>query len=229
MSGSPGRDLQARLKWWSKRGAGTVFDALHGVDTRVGVAVETLEISSVNRDKAVAYDTCPWSTLRRAMRLASLRAEGFTFVDIGCGKGKVLLSAMVLPFKRIAGVEFSPYLSGVAEQNLASARFLRRRCSSIEIICLDAVQYPIPEEPTIFFFYNPFTYEIMEFVLDNIVSSYLSVSRLIYLVFYGASAMMPQISEFLSLSSGGRARRLISTNLGPRSLNIFELPGEPRQ
>src|SRR5215813_5630098 len=141
------KDLQARLSWWSKRGGGAIFDALHGVDTSVGGPAEKLEISGTNRDKGIAYDTCPWSTLRRALRLVSLNAEGFTFVDIGCGKGKVLLSAMVLPFKRIVGVEFSAYLSRVAEQNIASARFLNRRSSSVEIICADAIQYPIPEDP----------------------------------------------------------------------------------
>jgi predicted RNA methylase len=163
------------------------------------------------------------------MRLASLRAEGFTFVDIGCGKGRVLLSAMVLPFKHIIGVEYSANLSRVADQNIASVRLLHQRCSSVQIICADAAQYRIADEPTIFFFANPFTWEIMEIVLGNIVKSYLNVCRPIYLLFYAASSMMPQISEFLPLSSGGHGHRLISTNLGLRSLNIFELPGEPRQ
>src|SRR5215472_10691865 len=226
---SPSSNLQARLAWWAKRGVGVVFDALHGVDTCVGAAAEKLEITSVNREKGIAYDTCPWSTLRRSMRLASLQAEGFTFVDIGCGKGKVLLSAMVLPFKHIVGVEYSVHLSQVANENIASVRLLARRCASVQIICADATQYQIADEPTIFFFANPFTWEIMEIVIGNIVKSYLDVCRPIYLLFYAASSMMPQISEFLPLSSGGRARRLISTNLGSRSLNIFELPGEPRQ
>jgi len=222
-------DFKARLAWWRKRGTGAVFDAIHGVDTRVGVPADRLQIVSGNRDKGIEYDTCPWSTLRRAMRLASLQAEGFTFVDIGCGKGKVLLSAMVLPFKHIVGVEYSVHLSQVANENIASVRLLARRCASVQIICADATQYQIADEPTIFFFANPFTWEIMEIVIGNIVKSYLDVCRPIYLLFYAASSMMPQISEFLPLSSGGRARRLISTNLGSRSLNIFELPGEPRQ
>ena len=217
------RDLQARLKWWSKRGAGAIFDALHGVDTCVGGPAEKLEILGTNRDKGIAYDTCPWSTLRRAMRLASLRAEGFTFVDIGCGKGRVLLSAMVLPFKHIIGVEYSANLSRVADQNIASVRLLHQRCSSVQIICADAAQYRIADEPTIFFFANPFTYEVMEIVLGNIVNSYANTSRPIYLLFYRASSIMPQINGFLRTRSGGHARRLISTNLGYRSLNIFAL------
>ena len=221
-------ELRARFVWWKKRVSGLIFDSAHGVDTSGGIAGESLEIASINRDKGIAYDPCPWSTLRRALRLISLRAEGFTFVDIGSGKGKVLLSAMVLPFKRIVGVEFSSYLSRVAEQNIAAARFFRRRCSSAQIVCADAVQYPIAEEPTVFFFANPFSYDIMELVLDNIVSSYLKTPRQIFLIFYGASTIMPRISEFLPKKSGGRARPRVSTTLGQRSVNIFELPdGQP--
>ena len=82
-----------------------IFDALHGVDTGSVVSAD-LGIASANVDKGLAYDPCPWSTLRRSLRLY-LCERRFTFVDIGSGKGKVLLSAVVLPFKRIVGVEFS--------------------------------------------------------------------------------------------------------------------------
>ena len=159
------------------------------------------------------------------MRLASLHVGGFTFVDMGCGKGKVLLSAMAMPFTRIVGVEYSVYLCRVAEKNIASVRFIRRKCSSVDIICLDAVQYPIPNEPIIFFFQNPFNYEIMEVVLDSILDSYVNVPRPIYLLFFRASSIMPQINGFLPKKSCGRARRLASTTLGSRTINIFELPG----
>jgi SAM-dependent methyltransferase len=219
-------DFKARLAWWTKRGTGAVFDAIHGVDTRVGVPADKLQIISGNRDKGIDYDTCPWSTLRQSMRLAALHAEGFTFVDMGCGKGKVLLSAMAMPFTRVVGIEYSAYLCRVAEKNIASVRLLRRNCSSVDIVCLDAVQYPIPNEPIILFFQNPFNYEIMEVVLDNILTSYVNTPRPIYLLFFRASSIMPQINGFLPKKSGGRARRLISTTLGSRTINIFELPGE---
>jgi hypothetical protein len=219
-------ELRTQFAWWKKRAAGLIFDAFHGVDTGGSIAAESLEIVSANRDKGIAYDPCPWSTLRQSLRLACLRAEGFTFVDIGCGKGKVLLSAMVLPFERIIGVEFSFYLSRIAEQNIASARFLNRKCPYVEIVCADAVHYTIAEEPTIFFFANPFSYDIMELVLGNIVSSYFRCPRQIFLVFYATSTIMPQIREFLPKKSGGQARHRVSSTVGQRSVNIFELPQE---
>jgi SAM-dependent methyltransferase len=217
--------LRPPIRWWIKRGSGMVFDWLHQVDTGSGTA-KNLEIASANRDQGIAYDSCPWSTLRQALRMLSLPVAGFTFVDIGCGKGKVLLSAATLPFRRIVGVEFSSYLSRVAEQNLASARLFRRQCPSVEIVCADAVHYPIPEERTVFFFANPFKYEVMEVVLGNVVRSYLESPRPIFLIFYATSSIMPQISEFLPRATGGRARLRASSTLGQRSINIFELPDQ---
>jgi hypothetical protein len=99
---------RARFAWWIKRGSGIAFDALHGVDTSAGHSAGPFEIASANRDKAVPYDPAPWRILRRSLRLAALQVRGFIFVDIGCGKGKVVLSALALPFARIVGVEFSP-------------------------------------------------------------------------------------------------------------------------
>src|SRR5690348_8789878 len=75
--------LRPPFGWWLKRGSGMIFDWLHRVDTGAGAA-NNLGIVGANRDKGIAYDSCPWSTLRQALRLISLPVAGFTFVDIGC-------------------------------------------------------------------------------------------------------------------------------------------------
>jgi SAM-dependent methyltransferase len=182
------------------------------------------DVASADLGRPYAYDPTPWRVLSRSLRLASLLAENFTFVDVGCGKGRVLLSALALPFERIIGIELSPALCRIAEQNITKARFLSRKCTDIEIICLDATKYRAPRRPMIIFFYNPFPFEIMEIVLSNIVNSYTEEARPIYLIFYACSSMMPSIAEFLPARTGGRAHRCVSTTIGSKTLNIFELP-----
>jgi len=44
--------------------------------------------------------------------------KDFTLIDLGSGKGRVLLMASDYPFKRIIGVEFMPELHRVAEGNI---------------------------------------------------------------------------------------------------------------
>jgi hypothetical protein len=107
---------------------------------------------------------------------------------------------------------------------IASARLIPRRCSSIEVICTDATQFVTPNGPNILFFYDPFSLEIMEIVLGNIARSYLDNPRSVFLIFYASSSKIPKISEFLPTKTNGRASWLVSTTIGLRSINIFELP-----
>jgi SAM-dependent methyltransferase len=216
-----------RLEWWSRKATGIAFDALHGVDTGAGVAELELDISAGNRRYAIPYDPSHWRDLSRTLQLASLPVEGFNFIDVGCGKGKVLLSALRYPFARIVGIEFSPHLCHVAKRNLADARFVRRRCTDVEIVCADAVEYPVPEQPTVFFFYNPFTYEVMEKVLMNIVRSFLQSRRSIYVIVCGSPSNL-QIDEFLCRETGGSARRRASGISGRRTVVVFEMVPQQR-
>jgi SAM-dependent methyltransferase len=208
--------------WWLKRGSEVILDFLHGVDTATGDSAEEGVRTGLPHNHA--YDPAPWRTLKRSLRLAYLRPEKFTFVDIGCGKGRVLLAALALPFARIIGIELSPVLSKIAEQNVTAARLIARRCSSVHVIRADATHFVMPAGPNILFFYNPFPFAVMEIVLENITRGYLDNPRPVYLIFYACSSIMPRINEFLLANTDGRARRLVSTNIGSRSVNVFELP-----
>ena len=119
--------------------------------------------------------------------------------------------------------EFSPYLCRIARNNLCSARLLRRRNADAQVVCTDAVDFPIPEGPLLLYFSNPFNEEIMERVLDNIVGSYLCSQRPIYLVFYGMSSQKLFISRFLADRSAGKARERLSMLAGKRTVYVFEL------
>jgi SAM-dependent methyltransferase len=216
--------IRRQVLWWMTRVKGMAFDAFHAVDTYGPVPEPMLKISGQNgaHSGRYGYDPTPWNALPRVLRLASLPTQGFTFVDMGCGKGRVLLSALQNPFARIVGVDFSPHLCHVARNNLFAARFLCRQCADATVICADAVTYPIPDGPVMFFFYNPFSYELMEKVLANIVNSYLASRRAIYLIFYATSSQIPLISEFLQRRSGVRQR--VRMSIRKRSVYVFEFP-----
>jgi SAM-dependent methyltransferase len=207
-------NLLAPVVWWTKRGSNGVLDSLYGVDTG----------PDGFGDNPFAYDPAPWRTLKQVMRLASLPAEGFTFVDIGCGKGRVLLSALEFPFRQIIGIELSSTLAKIAEKNLGTARLFTRRALSSEVICGDATEFVTPKGPLIVFFYNPFPLDTMQIVLGNIVRAYVETPCLVYLIFYACSSTITGISEFLVSNTDDHARRLVSTTVGHRSVNIFELP-----
>src|ERR1700749_719972 len=118
------------------------FDLWYGTDTLRWVWVEDLGANSEHDANAVGYRASKaWPLWRLIKRLKLPRDR--TFVDLGSGKGRVLLLAAQLKFQKIVGVEFSPKLCTIAWANIAKfSRQLNIR-SEIDIIEADAAQFSI--------------------------------------------------------------------------------------
>ena len=65
------------------------------------------------------------------------------------------------------------------------SKYLGRRKGHerLQLVCLDAVQYRIPDKPSLWYFYNPFQEEVMRKVLENIRRSLAAVPREAYIVY----------------------------------------------
>lgn len=88
----------------------------------------------------------------------------FTFVDLGCGKGRALLLAEEYPFKNIIGVEFAKDLAIIASKNAA-----RVGSSRISVVNRDARQFDLPPGPLLIFMYNPFSADILRKVIQRLL------------------------------------------------------------
>lgn len=93
-----------------------------------------------------------------------------SLLDIGCGKGRIFAVGAAYGFKKITGVEFSQNLCIDA---LATAQKTARQYSdvTIEVICRDAGNYPIPADITTIFLFNPFDATVMREVIKQINES----------------------------------------------------------
>jgi predicted RNA methylase len=117
--------------------------------------------------------------------LASLAIEHgrFTFVDLGSGKGRALLMAALLPFRRIIGVEFAPALHRQSLENVRRFVHEEQRCRDIEPLCMDAATFEFPEEPLVIFMYNPFGPEVMREVVGRVLDSLRRAPRELYVLY----------------------------------------------
>lgn len=118
----------------------------------------------------VHYQPSPWLTLPRVLKRSQVTRED-VFIDFGCGMGRVLLeAALMYRFARVVGVELSPELARLAEQNIERNR---RRLSAreVEIVVSDVLDYQVPDDITIAYFYNPFVGPIFEHVIRQILAS----------------------------------------------------------
>jgi SAM-dependent methyltransferase len=161
------------------------FDPIHGVDTGGYVHPSSMhDVESANRIYGNKYDATKVCLFKQVTGASDIEPHCYTFIDYGSGKGRVLLLASQLPFRRVVGVEYSPTMHQIAEQNLRVVRFAKRRSGPVESVCEDAVRFQIPEEPVVLYFFNPFTRQIMESVRDNLVRSYEGNPRSIVVIYH---------------------------------------------
>jgi len=122
------------------------------------------------------------------LRTLAERAEvdfcDFIFVDLGSGKGRTLLMSSDYPFRRIIGVELMPALHQIAQENLAKYKSESQKCFALEAICGDATDFPLPDDPTVLYMFNPFPEAGLRRVIANLERSLQAHPRAVYVLFH---------------------------------------------
>lgn len=148
---------------------------------------QKLNIDTIGRDASVEdayhhpYEPTPYSVLERLAESEYLCDDNIV-VDYGCGKGRVgfFLSSQI-GCKTIA-IEFDERICGHAIENLV--RFHSSVLDEqIEFQCIGAENYEIVDADC-FYFFNPFSVEILRSVIGKIKNSYYNKPRDMKLFFY---------------------------------------------
>lgn len=149
-----------------------------GADLRTeeAVALEEFNLASPER---VGYTPAGWSILPRILPVRRVSSED-VFIDYGSGMGRIVYEAAArYPFKRVIGLELSEELSEIARSNLDRNRS-RLRCSNVEIVTGDALDYEPPSDVTVAWFYNPFTGVTFETAVHKLLDAVSGPLRVIY-------------------------------------------------
>ena len=171
------------------------LDRRYGIDTCGIYFPATMPFSNPNKQFACNYQPTTEYTFRRMMSHIPGPLAGFDFIDVGCGKGRVLFYAVDWPFKRIVGVELAPPLAAFAKRNVAlyAAATGDRR---LEAHCEDAVDMNVPEGPCVFFFASPFIDPVLTKGVTKIEQSYRANPRKIYVIYYDAKPILDIVGRF---------------------------------
>ncbi len=158
------RGFWARLP--AEQAANRAFDRRHGTDTAEEIGLAETGVSSEQARQGNGVYRPLWEGIfHEALQALGVRLDGFTFVDLGCGKGKVLMLAAGYPFARIVGVEYSPGLQAIARRNLERFRSPAQQCDRLEVVLDDARHYRLPPGPVVALIFNSFdpatTQEVM--------------------------------------------------------------------
>lgn len=165
-----------------RNAADRAFDQKHGVDTAGMIALSGLSVQSESRIHGSTYWAVDPADFREAIASLQIEASGFTFLDLGSGKGRALLLATEFAFAKIVGVEFADELHEAARQNFFGAN-KHPAADRVQLLCLDAANYEFPDTPLVVFLYHPFGEAITTQVIANMRASVSSSPREVFVVY----------------------------------------------
>ncbi len=159
-----------------------LFDWRNGTDTVRRVEVGTLDFSSNNKAQAKTYGATKARPFLKLLQILDLPRDA-TFVDIGSGKGRVLMLAAQAGFRRIVGIDFSPQLCDIATQNIAAFRKHTQIQAQIDILQADATEYEFTPDQQVFFMFDPFLPAVVNQVISNLGRSIERSPRKCWLIY----------------------------------------------
>lgn len=108
----------------------------------------------------------------------------FAFIDVGSGKGRVLLMAARYQFLRIIGIELMPELHRVAVANVEKLRALNQLGENVELLQMDATEYVFPAERMVIYLFNPLPEESLKKFLARLSQDLDAHPRDAYIVYH---------------------------------------------
>ena len=162
--------VRRRYRYWQE----WRFDRSHAIRTR-GL------VRGVGNEHSLQYQPLFSPTVfYEALRHVETKER--TFIDLGCGRGKVLYLARDMGFSRIIGVEIDSRLCADARRNAPWA----------EVVEEDAARYRFPAPPLVVYMYNPFDATVLQQVLEALPDGEVTV-------IYQTPQFHPQVAAMLSV------------------------------
>ena len=158
------------------------FDVWNGIDSRGQQELEGLTLKGSHKLEATAYAPVDRKCVRHGLSSLEIDFSKYVFVDLGCGKGRAVLLASGYPFKKIIGVEFAKELYEIALENARSWR-PKRKCGPIEFVWADILEFEIPDDCCVLYFYHPFSEIVLSRLLENVLRSLEACQRDIFIVY----------------------------------------------
>ena len=189
------------------------FDLKYGTDTGGYLRPDEIGSGGIHDEMNNGYSAVAPSVFREACRRwretlpsSAARLEAYTFVDVGAGKGRALLLAAELPFRKVIGVELNEPLACIAQKNITLWKRLARPRVKIRVVREDAAEFRWPRTPLLLYLNNPFDCPLVELLASRIAAAAASGPGLVDLLYVN-----PACAD--TLTCGGVFKLLWSTQI----------------
>ncbi|MDQ2834242.1 MAG: class I SAM-dependent methyltransferase [Acidobacteriota bacterium] len=178
------------------------FDLRHGVETSGLIGGADLQSGHRNDIYNTAYYGMAPSRFRWILDFwiddcTHSSIEQYTFVDLGCGKGRAVMMASEFPFLEVIGVELHPGLAGTARQNVALWQRTHPASATMRILHQDATEFIFPAGPCLLYLFNPFAAPVVDRLIDNIEAQFADRPGTLDLIYFN-----PECGDLLDARPG---------------------------
>ena len=160
-----------------------LFDILNQTDTHKLINKDEFDQNIKNLSHGILYMSSWTSVIKKSIKKSfkniDLPLNKVDIIDLGCGKGKVLLVISKMLQKnedspRLFGVDYSENLINIAEKNLACINASKVKLINHDVIDIDINLF---KKNIILYLYNPFDEKILSQILNlfktkNIIAIY---------------------------------------------------------
>jgi SAM-dependent methyltransferase len=182
------------------------FDETWGTDTGGTQELGSLQLDRERARHGVRYQASDADHLLAVLDDFGIDFPSYTFIDFGCGKGRIILSAARRPFRAVCGVEFSRELAAVARKNARIFREEVEIVSSVQVVSADAAEFQLPRGNLVVYFYNPFDGPVMAKVVANLEAAVKESEREVKAIYVD-----PRCVEIIDLSGYWRKETRLGT------------------
>jgi SAM-dependent methyltransferase len=203
-----GRTIQLALARVHRRHIEETNPLVHPFDQRYGVDTSGLigggELRSGHRNDVfnTAYYAMAPSRFRWVLDSwleddSHSAIESYSFVDLGCGKGRAVLMASEFGFREVVGVELHTSLASVAEANVAAWTAAGHAICPVRVVRQDATEFVFPEGACLFYLFHPFGAPVLKRLIERIETDFAERRGMLDLIYFN-----PEAGELLETHGG---------------------------
>ena len=135
-------------------GDDTAFDKTYGTDTGGTLSLWKYDLPNIDSVRlGRLYMGINEARMLLAVGLIGpIDRSNFTFIDLGCGKGRAILIASRLGFRKVIGIDIVPDLVAIANNNIKKLNLL----DHVSAVVDDAFSYTYPNGNLVVLVYNSF-------------------------------------------------------------------------
>jgi len=154
----------------------------YGGGTFIPVELKQLTITKGDLSKSSRYEPVSYYMLEHLFSALHKLSQQTSIVDLGCGKGRMMMVAPSFGFTSVTGIDFARELCDRARENM---RKKEREFPDLQwkVLNENVEDYVVRPEDSVFFMFNPFTEPILRHFIKKVNASCNQFPRVTYFIY----------------------------------------------